>query len=100
MVFGSLQMFNNSMEDYLLFRYWDGKSVLVLNIGIGNGSGYQLVDLVYYFILGDLNNNSLVNIIGVQGKYFLIDCWDINLMFSMNIGVMFKKDYIEGDRIV
>ena len=42
----------------------------------------------------------MVNIIGVQGKYFLTDRWDINLMFSMNIGVTPKKDYIEGDRTV
>lgn len=95
MVFGSSQMFNNSTEDYLLPRYWDGKSALAPNIGIGNGSGHQSADPAYYLTLGDLNNNSLVNIIGVQGKYFLTDRWDINLMFSMNIGVTPKKDYIE-----
>lgn len=100
MVFGSSQMFNNSTEDYLLPRYWDGKSALAPNIGIGNGSGHQSADPAYYLTLGDLNNNSLVNIIGVQGKYFLTDRWDINLMFSMNIGVTPKKDYIEGDRTV
>ena len=92
MVFGSSQMFNNSTEDYLLPRYWDGKSALAPNIGIGNGSGHQSADPAYYLTLGDLNNNSLVNIIGVQGKYFLTDRWDSNLMFSMNIGVTPKKD--------
>ena len=47
-----------------------------------------------------MNSNNLVNIIGIQGKYFLTDRWDVNLMFSMNIGVTPKKDYIEGDKTV
>ena len=53
-----------------------------------------------YLNLGSWNNNSLVNIIGLQGKYFLTDRWDVNLMFSMNIGVTPKKDFIEGDNSV
>lgn len=53
-----------------------------------------------YLNLGNLNSNSLVNLIGIQGKYFLTDRWDVNLMFSMNINATPKKDYIEGDYTV
>ena len=47
-----------------------------------------------------LNGNSLTNIIGFEGKYFLSDCWDINLQFSMDINLTPKKDYIEGEATV
>ncbi len=47
-----------------------------------------------------LNNNSLVNIAGIEGKYFLFDNWDINFQFSMNISLTPKKDYVEGDNSV
>lgn len=44
-----------------------------------------------------MNNNSLTNILGIEGKYFLSDCWDINFQFSMNINLTPKKDYVEGN---
>ena len=50
--------------------------------------------------LGNLNSNNLVNLIGIQGKYFLTDRWDVNLMFSMNINATPSKDFIEGDHEV
>lgn len=53
-----------------------------------------------YLNLGDLNSNSLVNLIGIQGKYFLTDRWDVNLMFSMNINATPSKNYVEGDYTV
>lgn len=49
-----------------------------------------------YLNIGSLNNNSLVNIAGIEGKYFLSDNWDINFQFSMNISLTPKKDYVEG----
>ena len=36
----------------------------------------------------------------MQAKYFISDCWDINLSFGMNISITPKKDYIEGDNSV
>ena len=53
-----------------------------------------------YLNLGNLNSNSLVNLIGIQGKYFLSDRWDVNLMFSMNINATPSKNYVEGDYTV
>ena len=99
MVMGSSQMFNNNTENYLLPTYWNGRNFSFPNVGLGNNtSGNQSSDPATYLQLGDLNSNNLVNIIGIQGKYFLTDCWDVNLMFSMNIGVTPKKDYIEETR--
>ena len=54
-------------------------------------------DLNRYLQIDGLNDNSLTNIIGFEGKYFLSDCWDINMQFSMDINLTPKKDYVEGD---
>lgn len=50
-----------------------------------------------YLQIDGLTGNSLTNILGFEGKYFLSDCWDINLQFSMNINLTPKKDLVEGD---
>ena len=70
--------------------------------GVINGSsdptnGIASGDLNTWLNINGFNNNSLVNIVGLQAKYFVNDCWDINLSFGMNISVTPKKDYIEGD---
>lgn len=93
MILGSSQMFNNNTENYLLPTYWNGQNYSFPNVGLGNTSGHQSSDPATYLQLGDLNSNNLVNIIGIQGKYFLTDRWDVNLMFSMNIGVTPKGLY-------
>lgn len=103
-VIGNSQMFNQDME-YLLPEYWNGSSELPPSIGVGNNEEWnatlnQSKDPGLYLNLGTLNQNNLVNLIGIQGKYFLSDRWDINLMFSMNINATPKKDYIEGDYTV
>lgn len=46
--------------------------------------------------LGSLNNNSIVNVAGIQTKYFLTHRWEINAMFSMNISMTPKRDHVEG----
>ena len=85
--------------EYLLPKYWNGTGNAP-SIGLGDDTGNKSEDPGMYLNLGSWNNNSLVNIIGLQGKYFLTDRWDVNLMFSMNIGVTPKKDFIEGDNSV
>lgn len=94
-VIGNSQMFNQDME-YLLPNYWNGNGTTP-SIGLGNGNSNKSNDPGIYLNLGDLNSNNLVNLIGIQGKYFLSDRWDVNLMFSMNINATPKKDYIPGD---
>lgn len=102
-VIGNNQMFNQDMY-YLLPTYWNGDTS-GSDLGFDNpvglpGTDYQSGDPGIYLGLGELNTNSLVNLIGIQGKYFLSDNWDVNLMFSMNINATPSKDYIEGDHSV
>ena len=69
MVFGSSQMFNNSTEDYLLPDTGMGR-VLGTEHRNRKRKRAPVGRSGYYLTLGDLNNNSLVNIIGVQGSIF------------------------------
>lgn len=101
-VIGNNQMFNQDMK-YLLPTYWNGDvdATEGFNVPVGlPGTDFQSGDPGYYLNLGDLNSNSLMNLIGIQGKYFLTDRWDVNAMFSMNINATPSKDYIEGDHTV
>ena len=66
-------------------------------VGLPNGGDANSGDLNRYLNIDGLNNNSLTNILGVEGKYFISDCWDINFQFAMNINLTPKKDYVEGD---
>lgn len=95
---GNSQMFNQNME-YLLPTYWDKSNGFNHQTGLGDNWSYpnKSDDPGLYLNLGNLNSNNLVNLIGIQGKYFLSDHWDINLMFSMNINATPSKDYVEGD---
>lgn len=100
-VIGNNQMFYQDMS-YLLPTYWDAQNGFTQDVGLGNSftNPNMSTDPGMYLNLGNLNSNSLVNLIGIQGKYFLTDRWDVNLMFSMNINATPKKDYIEGDYTV
>ena len=101
-VIGNNQMFDQDME-YLLPTYWNGKPNATegFDVTVGlPGTDFQSGDPGYYLNLGDLNSNTLMNLIGIQGKYFLTDRWDVNAMFSMNINATPSKDYIEGDEIL
>ena len=97
-VIGNSQMFNQDMN-YLLPTYWDAQNGFTQNTGLGNVASNPNMseDPGLYLNLGSLNSNNLVNLIGIQGKYFLTDRWDVNLMFSMNINATPSKDYVEGD---
>ena len=101
-VIGNNQMFNQDME-YLLptyYSYWGNSVDFDQPIGLGGSSGNQSSDPGMYLNLGTLNSTNLVNLIGIQGKYFLTDRWDVNLMFSMNINATPSKDFIEGDNTI
>lgn len=52
-----------------------------------------------YLKIGDaniMNNNSLVNMAGMHGKYFLTDRIDLNIVAAMDLNVTPSKDYQEG----
>lgn len=90
-VLGNGTFYNEDNMDRLLPDYGSAQ------IGFGETSKNQSADPGIFLNLGSLNNNSLVNICGMQGKYFLTDRWDVNLTFSMNINLTPKKDFTEGE---
>ncbi len=93
LMLGSGGQFYNENATYLLPRFTNTQGT----IGLPNGSSDVSGDLNRYLNINGLNDNSLVNIIGLQAKYFFNDCWDINFSFGMDINVTPKKDYVEGD---
>ncbi len=88
--------FYNENTTYLLPRFTNTSG----EVGLPNGGSLESGDLSTYLQIDGLNGNSLTNIIGFEGKYFLSDCWDINLQFSMDINLTPNKDYIEGEATV
>ena len=85
--------FYNENTSYLLPSYTNTSG----SIGLPNGSTDASGDLNRYLNINGFNNNSVINIAGLQVKYFVSDCWDINLSFGMNIDITPGKDYVEGD---
>lgn len=93
MFLGGGNNFYNESTNYLLPSYTNtGGAIGLPNAQDGNLNRYLNID--------GLNNNSLTNILGIEAKYFLSDCWDINFQFSMDISLTPKKDFVEGDRSV
>ena len=85
--------FYNEKTSYLLPAFTN----TVGSVGLPDKGEASQGDLNRYLNIDGLNNNSLTNILGVEGKYFISDCWDINFQFAMNINLTPKKDYVEGD---
>lgn len=96
MFLGGGNKFYNENTTYLLPRFTNTSG----EVGLPNGGSLESGDLNTYLQIDGLNGNNLTNIIGFEGKYFLSDCWDINLQFSMDINLTPKKDYIEGEATV
>lgn len=92
LIIGSSTFFNQdgfSGYDYLLPAD-DGSS-----IGFGNGN--QSADPALFLNLGDMNGNSIVNMVGVRFGVFVSDHFEVNALFGMNINITPKKDFLEGD---
>lgn len=70
------------------------------SVGLPGGGTNQSGNLNNWLQIDGLTNNSLTNILGIEGKYFMTDCWDINFQFAMNISLTPKKDYVEGDNSI
>lgn len=93
---GGGNKFYNENTSYLLPQFTNTRG----EVGLPNGGSLNSGNLNRYLQIDGLNNNSLTNILGFEGKYFLSDCWDINLQFSMDINLTPKKDYVEGEATV
>ena len=76
-------------------RQWNGYDYL-LAADNGNSIGFGS-NLESYMNLGDVNSNSIMNMIGVRTAVYVHPQIDVNMLFGMNIGMTPKKDYIEGD---
>ncbi|MCL2727803.1 MAG: hypothetical protein FWD56_05415 [Bacteroidales bacterium] len=66
---------------------------------VGDGTGltvHQAGDPAAVFHIGSLNKNSIANIAGIQGKYFVTNRLEVNAMFTMDIGVQPQRHYYEG----
>ena len=90
---GGNKFYDEGTSDYLLPTHSNTDGI----IGLPNGNTNTSGDLNTYLNIDGLNGNSLTNILGFEGKYFLSDCWDINMQFSMDINLTPKKDFVEGD---
>ena len=95
MVFGHNGFYNQNTT-FLLPTYDNTGGT----VGLPNGGTSASGNLDRYLNINGFNNNSVVNIAGLQVKYFVSDCWDINLSFGMNIDITPGKDYVEGDNSV
>lgn len=91
---GGNNFYNENTTYYLQPR---GYSNIGGSIGLPNGGTDQSGNLNDWLQIDGLTDNSLTNILGLEGKYFLTDCWDINFQFAMNISLTPKKDYVEDD---
>lgn len=96
MVFGHNGFYNQNTT-FLLPRY-DNQGHG--SVGLPNGGTTTSGNLDRYLNINGFDNNSVVNIAGLQVKYFVSDCWDINLSFGMNIDITPSKDYVEADETV
>ena len=98
---GGGNKFYDENTSYLLPTYTNTEG----SVGLPNGgdptdrwnNGLESGNLNAYLNIDGLNGNNLTNILGFEAKYFLSDCWDINMQFSMDINLTPKKDYVEGE---
>ena len=82
----------------LYFDYLDNLTPLLPSYMPGAEVGIDPMDKGpgYYLQMGSLNNNSIANIAGIQGKYFVTNRFALNAMFAMQIDVTPERDYTEG----
>ncbi len=106
MLGGGDSFYDDNLGSFLLPRYNNfGGSIGLPNGGTGGvvdgpGDAFNGANSGYlndYLNISGFNDNSLVNIIGLQAKYFFTDCWDLNFSLGYNINITPKKDFIEGD---
>ncbi|MBQ7812176.1 MAG: hypothetical protein IJ394_06440 [Bacteroidales bacterium] len=95
MVVGNSGFFNEDLNSYLVPKI----STTEGSIGLPNGSTDASGNMSQYLNISGFNNNSF-NIVGLQGKVFLTDHWELNASFGVNIDLTPSRDYVEGDTSV
>lgn len=94
MVVGNGGFLNEDFNSYLVPDVSNGGG----EIGLPNGGTDDSGNLGTYLNINGFNSN--YGVIGLQGKYFITDHWEINASFGMNIDLTPSRDYIEGDDTV
>lgn len=95
MVVGNSGFFNEDLNSWLV----PSISTTEGHIGLPNGSTDASGNMSQYLNINGFNNDSF-NIVGLQGKFFLTDHWELNTSFGVNIDLTPSRDYIEGDNSV
>ena len=93
LVLGNYGGFYNENTSYYLVPSYSNTNG---TIGLPNGSSDTSGDLHYLNIEG-MNYHSLVDLGGIQIKYFFSDCWDVNVTMGLNYNATPKKDFVDGD---
>lgn len=94
MVVGNGGFFNEDLNSYLVPEVSNTSG----SVGLPNGGTDSSGDLSSYLNISGFNTS--YNILGLQGKYFVTDNWEVNASFGMNINLTPSRDYIEGDNSV
>lgn len=92
MIVGNSGFFNEDLNSYLVPSISNTGG----SVGLPNGGTDASGDMSHYLNISGFNNNS-VGIVGLQGKVFLSDHWELNASFGVNIDLTPAKNYIEGD---
>lgn len=97
LILGNNTMFQSNTETYLLKPYHYGANDVMESTGLGvagtDEDPNQSADPSVYLNLSNLGSNSLMNMVGVQGRYFILSNVDVNLTFGMNISMTPQMDY-------
>lgn len=102
---GRGQFFNDAKGLYYLLPAEDGTAIgsdaHTLEMVAGTGNDHVSADIATYVLnTGSFNANSIVNIAGINAKYFFTDNLAISFGGAYNMNMQPGKDYIEGERTV
>ena len=93
LIFGRGLFFPIENATYLLPGIWSGSAFGLDGQGL---TPNQSNDPGVVLHIGSINKNPVSNMAGIQGKYFITNRWEINGMFTMDIGVQPQQQYVEG----
>ena len=94
MVVGNNGFVNDDLNTYLV-PYLSTPASSSDQVGLDNGSSKDSGNLSQYLNISGFDSN--YKFLGLQGKYFVTDKWEVNASFGMNIDLTPGKDYVEGD---
>ena len=92
MVVGNSGFYNEDLNSYLV----PSVSSTEGSVGLPNGGTDASGDMSAYLNISGFNNNDF-NLVGLQGKYFITDHWEVNASFGVNIDLTPSRNYVEGD---